>query len=57
MMMRHSFNQEQAATRVEGAVKRVLGQGVRTADIYQPDCKKVGTREMGDAVIAALAHR
>ncbi|HTS52944.1 MAG TPA: 3-isopropylmalate dehydrogenase [Burkholderiales bacterium] len=57
MMMRYTFNQEQAATRIEDAVKRVLGQGVRTADICQPGCNKVGTREMGDAVIAALAHR
>jgi 3-isopropylmalate dehydrogenase len=57
MMMRYTFNQEQAATRIEDAVKRVLGQGVRTADIYQQGCKQVGTRGMGDAVIAALAHR
>jgi 3-isopropylmalate dehydrogenase len=57
MMMRYTFNQEQAATRIEDAVKRVLGQRVRTADIYQQGCKQVGTREMGDAVIAALAHR
>ncbi len=57
MMMRYTFNQEQAATRIESAVKRVLAQGVRTADIYEPGCKRVGTREMGDAVIAALAHR
>jgi 3-isopropylmalate dehydrogenase len=57
MMMRYTFNQDQAATRIEDAVKRVLGQGVRTADIYQQGCKQVGTRGMGDAVIAALAHR
>jgi 3-isopropylmalate dehydrogenase len=57
MMMRYTFNQEQAATRIESAVKRVLAQGVRTADIYEQGCRRVGTREMGDAVIAALAHR
>jgi 3-isopropylmalate dehydrogenase len=57
MMMRYTFNQEQGAARIENAVKRVLAQGVRTADIYEPGCTKVGTREMGDAVIAALAHR
>jgi 3-isopropylmalate dehydrogenase len=57
MMLRYTFNQEQAAMRIENAVKRVLAQGVRTADIYEQGCKKVGTREMGDAVIAALAHR
>jgi 3-isopropylmalate dehydrogenase len=57
MMMRYTFNQEQAATRIENAVKRVLAQGIRTADIYEQGCTRVGTREMGDAVIAALAHR
>jgi len=57
MMMRYTFNQEPAATRIENAVKRVLAQGVRTADIHEAGCKRVGTREMGDAVIAALAHR
>jgi 3-isopropylmalate dehydrogenase len=57
MMMRYTFNQGQVADRVEGAVKRVLAQGVRTADIHEPGCRKVGTREMGEAVVAALAHR
>jgi 3-isopropylmalate dehydrogenase len=57
MMMRYTFNQEQAATRIENAVKRVLAQGVRTADIYEQGCKRVGTCAMGDAVVAALAHR
>jgi 3-isopropylmalate dehydrogenase len=57
MMMRYTFNQERAATRIENAVKRVLAQGIRTADIYEQGCTRVGTRGMGDAVIAALAHR
>ncbi len=57
MMMRYTFDQEQAATRIENAVKRVLALGIRTADICEDGCKRVGTREMGDAVIAALAHR
>jgi 3-isopropylmalate dehydrogenase len=57
MMLRYTFNQEQAAVRIENAVKRVLADKVRTADIFEPGCTKVGTREMGDAVIAALAHR
>ena len=34
MMMRYTFDQEQAAERIEGAVKRVLAEGVRTGDIY-----------------------
>jgi 3-isopropylmalate dehydrogenase len=35
-------------------VKKVLAQGFRTGDIHEPGMKKVGTREMGDAVLAAL---
>ena len=54
MMLRYTFNQEDAAQRVEGAVKKVLAQGFRTGDIYEPGTKKVGTKEMGDAVLAAL---
>ena len=54
MMLRYTFNQEAAAQRVEAAVKKVLAQGFRTGDIYEPGTRRVGTREMGDAVIAAL---
>ena len=54
MMLRYSFNQDQAADRVEAAVTRVLGRGLRTADIHQPGTEKVGTAQMGDAVVAAL---
>ncbi len=54
MMMRYSFGKEDAALRIEGAVKKVLAQGYRTGDIFEPGTKKVGTREMGDAVLAAL---
>jgi len=54
MMLRYSLNQDAAAARVEGAVRRVLSRGYRTADIYQAGTRKVGTREMGDAVVDAL---
>jgi 3-isopropylmalate dehydrogenase len=54
MMLRYTLDQETAAQRVEAAVKKVLAQGYRTADIYEPGKRKVGTGEMGDAVIAAL---
>ena len=54
MMLRYSFNEDAAARRIEDAVKRVLAQGLRTADIYQGGTRKVGTAEMGDAVVAAL---
>ncbi|WP_322071613.1 3-isopropylmalate dehydrogenase [Paraburkholderia bannensis] len=54
MMLRFSLGREEQAQRIENAVKKVLEQGYRTGDIVTPDCKKVGTVEMGDAVIAAL---
>jgi 3-isopropylmalate dehydrogenase len=54
MMLRHSFALEEAAQRIENAVKSVLGQGLRTADIYEPGTTKAGTEQMGDAVLAAL---
>ena len=54
MMLRHSFGIEEAAVRIESAVRRVLAQGMRTADIFEPGTKKVGTAGMGDAVMAAL---
>jgi len=54
MMLRYTFDQGLAAARVEAAVKKILAQGYRTTDIFQPGSVKVGTREMGDAVVAAL---
>ncbi|WP_126444688.1 3-isopropylmalate dehydrogenase [Sulfuricystis multivorans] len=54
MMLRYTFSNEEAACRIENAVKRVLAQGLRTADIFEPGTRKVGTKEMGDAVLAAL---
>src|SRR5690554_151918 len=54
MMLRYSFGQEQAASLIERAVSVVLDQGYRTGDIYSDGTRKVGTSEMGDAVVAAL---
>ncbi len=54
MMLRYTFNQDEAAKRIEDAVKRVLAQGLRTADIHEGGARKVGTAEMGDAVLAEL---
>ena len=54
MMLRYSLSQAAAADRVESAVKAVLAQGYRTADIRQPGKKDVGTKAMGDAVLASL---
>jgi 3-isopropylmalate dehydrogenase len=54
MMLRYSLAQPQAAERVEQAVTKVLQAGLRTADIHTPGTRKVGTEEMGHAVVNAL---
>ena len=54
MMLRYTFGQEAQALRIETAVKKVLAQGFRTGDIYERGTNRVGTKEMGDAVLAAL---
>ena len=54
MMLRYTFAMEAPAKRIEDAVKNVLKQGLRTADIYEPGTTKVGTVAMGDAVLKAL---
>ena len=54
MMLRYTFNQDEWAYRIEAAVKKVLADGCRTADIYEDGTRRLGTIEMGDAVVAAL---
>ncbi|MFA7097823.1 MAG: 3-isopropylmalate dehydrogenase, partial [Gammaproteobacteria bacterium] len=54
MMLRYTLNEEGLADRVDAAVGKVLDQGLRTSDIHSPGTRKVGTAEMGDAVVAAL---
>ncbi len=54
MMLRYTLGQGSMADRVEQAVERVLDQGLRTADIQSPGTCKVGTGEMGSAVVAAM---
>jgi len=54
MMFRYTFARADVADRIERAVRRVLGQGLRTGDIALPGEGVVGTRAMGDAVLAAL---
>ena len=54
MMLRFSLDQPEAADRIEAAVGKVLEQGLRTADIVSEGTTRVGTRQMGDAVVAAL---
>ncbi len=54
MLLRYSLNEAAAADRVENAVKAVLEQGLRTADIFEDGTTKVSTSQMGDAVLKAL---
>ena len=54
MMLRYSLDEAGMADKVEAAVSTVLDQGLRTADIHSEGMSKVGTAEMGDAVVAAL---
>lgn len=54
MMMRYTFGHDAVADRIENAVKKVIAQGLRTADIYTAGTTKVGCVAMGDAVVAAL---
>lgn len=54
MMLRYTFNDEANAQRIESAVRKVLQQGLRTADIFEAGMQKVGCAAMGDAVVKAL---
>jgi len=54
MMFRYTFSRADVADRIETAVRQVLAQGHRTADIAAPGERAIGAREMGDAVAAAL---
>ena len=54
MMLRYTFNDEASASRIEGAVKKVLAAGYRTGDIFEPGMKRVSCSEMGDQVVAVM---
>ncbi|QWD22295.1 3-isopropylmalate dehydrogenase [Polynucleobacter paneuropaeus] len=54
MMLRYSLGMPEQADTIEVAVQKVLSQGLRTADIYTAGSTKVSTKQMGDAVVAAL---
>jgi 3-isopropylmalate dehydrogenase len=57
MMLRYSLAQPEAADRIERAVQAVLAAGLRTGDIWSEGTTRVGTREMGDAVVAAITGK
>ena len=54
MALRYTFDCGADADLLEGAVTRVLDQGLRTADIMQTGMTQTGTSGMGDAILAAL---
>lgn len=54
MMLRYTLAEPQWASRIEAAVARVLDSGLRTADIYTQGTQRVGTAQMGAAIVAAL---
>ena len=57
LMLRHSFGLNDAAAAIDNAVGKAIAAGLRTGDIFnaaEPAAKKVGTREMGDAIAAAI---
>jgi 3-isopropylmalate dehydrogenase len=54
LMLRYTFNLDEWAYRIETAVRKVLADGCRTADIFEPGTRRMSTTEMSDAVVAAL---
>ena len=54
MLLRLSFGMEEDAALIERAVEKVLGGGLRTADIMAPGMARVGTTVMGEAVLREL---
>jgi homoisocitrate dehydrogenase len=54
LLLRYVWQRPDLADAVERAVEQVLARGVRTPDIASPAEEMVGTREMGQAVLAAL---
>jgi 3-isopropylmalate dehydrogenase len=56
MMLRQSFDLTDQSQRVEKAVRSVLRDGYRTADIFEAGMKRVGTEKMGDLVASAIGR-
>ena len=54
MMLRYALGQPGAADAIDSAVRTVIDAGLRTGDIWSEGTKRVGTREMGEAIAAAL---
>lgn len=57
MALRYSFNLTEEAKMIEESISAALDQGIRTPDIMQDGMKKVGTKEISDAIIAEMNSR
>jgi 3-isopropylmalate dehydrogenase len=55
MALRYSFNLQDIADKIDGAVAKILARGLRTKDIASEGSTIVSTSEMGDAIIAEIA--
>jgi 3-isopropylmalate dehydrogenase len=59
LMLRHSFGLNDAAAAIENAVRQTISAGYRTGDIFSPsetNVRKIGTREMGNAIATAIGE-
>ena len=54
MMLRYSFDLDEEANVIEEAIEKVLKQGYRTSDIMSDDKILVGTKEMGNLIVANI---
>ena len=54
MMLRYSLGEPAAADAIENAVRRAISDGLRTGDIFSEGTRRAGTREMGEAIAAAV---
>ena len=54
MLLRYSLGQHEAADAIDAAVRKVIAEGLRTADIWTEGTTRVGTAEMGSAIAAAV---
>jgi 3-isopropylmalate dehydrogenase len=56
LMLRFAFGLAQEADMIESAVEKTLSEGLRTGDIFTAGCRRVGTREMGAAILEKISQ-
>jgi 3-isopropylmalate dehydrogenase len=54
MALRYSYGLRKEADLIDKAIAGTLAQGYRTGDIMQPNMRKVGTSEMGKAILEEI---